>query len=55
MKIFIIIISSFLLLSCAKEEESESSNSTQNVGEDLSYGENLSFNLSGAQSAIVTT
>ena len=55
MKIFIIILSSFLLLSCAKEEESESSNSSQNVGGDLSYGENLSFNLSGAQSAIVTT
>ena len=55
MKIFIIILSSFLLLSCAKEEESESSNSPQNVGGVLSYGENLSFNLSGAQSAIVTT
>ena len=43
------------MFSCAKEEESESSNSSQNVGGYLSYGENLSFNLSGAQSAIVTT
>jgi len=56
MKSLTMILISLIILGCAtKEEGSSSSTQSEDVGGGLDYGGNLSFNLKGAQSALVTT